>query len=135
MVKKMCREDISENSVETFLACRLVPLDKGPGLRPIGVGEVLRRIAGEMVMYIVRKDVLNSSSKIQMCSGQDSGSEAAIHDVREQFDNEDAEAVLLVASTSSKRVQQHQYKRFTKQHPKYMSQYIAIRHQLLPVSS
>ena len=39
-------------------------------------------------MYNVKKDVLKSSSKIQMCSGEDSGSEAAIHAVRELFDNE-----------------------------------------------
>ena len=95
MVKKMCREDISNNSLETILACRVVPLDKRPGLRSIGVGEVLRRIAGKMVMYIVKKDVLKSSSKIQMCSRQDSGSEAVIHAVRELFDNEAVEAVLL----------------------------------------
>ena len=88
-------------SLETFLACRLVPLDKRPGLRPIGVDEVLRRIAGKMVMYIVKKDVLKSSSKIQMCSGQNSGSEAAIHAVRELFDNEAAEAVLLVDAANA----------------------------------
>ena len=97
----MCREDISDNSLETFLACRLVPLDKRPGLRPIGVGEVLRWIAGEMVMYIVKKDVLKSPSKIQMCSGQDSGSEAVIHAVRVLFDKKAAEAVLLVDAANA----------------------------------
>ena len=30
-----------------FLACRLIPLNKNQGLRPIGVGEILRRIAGK----------------------------------------------------------------------------------------
>ena len=45
VIKKICIKDISDNSLEAFLACRLIPLDKMPGLRPIGVGEVLRRIA------------------------------------------------------------------------------------------
>ena len=56
-------------------------------------------------MYIVKKYVLKSSSKIQMCSGQDSGSEAAIHAVTELFENEAAEAVLLVdAANAFKRI-------------------------------
>ena len=43
VTKKICTEDIRDNSLEGFLDCRSVPLDKQLGLRPIGVGEVLRR--------------------------------------------------------------------------------------------
>ena len=32
-----------------FIACRLMPIDKNPGIRPIGVGEVLRRIVGIVI--------------------------------------------------------------------------------------
>ena len=47
-------------------------------------------------MCIVKKDVMISCSNVQMCSGQEAGSEAAIHAVREVFENEEAEAALLV---------------------------------------
>ena len=43
------------SSLEAFLACRLIPLNKNPGLPPIGVGEVLRRIVGKVVMKVCRR--------------------------------------------------------------------------------
>ena len=36
------QETLSDpESVEALMACRLIPLDKNPGLRPVGKGEVL----------------------------------------------------------------------------------------------
>ena len=34
--------------LEGYTSCRLIPLDKNPGIRPTVVGEVLRRIVGKM---------------------------------------------------------------------------------------
>ncbi|XP_057308911.1 uncharacterized protein LOC130647166 [Hydractinia symbiolongicarpus] len=67
VIKKLCIENVEDQSLEAFTACRLVPLDKKPGVRPIGVGEVLRRICGKVVMAVLQKDVLKSSAEIQMC--------------------------------------------------------------------
>ena len=100
-VKKICIENVSDDSLEAFTACRLVPLDKCPGLRPIGVGEVLRRIAGKVVMFIAKNDVMDSSSNIQMCSGHEAGSEAAIHSMKDMFEKDDTEAVLLVDAANA----------------------------------
>ena len=50
VIKKLCIEKDFSNTLEAFLSCRLIPLDKNPGLRPIGVGEVLRRIAGKVIV-------------------------------------------------------------------------------------
>jgi len=101
VIKKLCREEVNDNSLEAFFACRLVPLDKKPGLRPIGVGEVLGRICGKVVMCVVKKDVVSSCCKVKMCSGQTAGSEAAIHAMRELFKNEESEAVLLVDAANA----------------------------------
>ena len=38
-IKKLSKKINSENkSLEAFIACRLIPLNKNPGLRPIGLG-------------------------------------------------------------------------------------------------
>ena len=47
VIKKICTKklpvDTSKDEIplKAFLACKLIPLDKNPGLRPIGVGKVL----------------------------------------------------------------------------------------------
>ena len=41
LVKRLCIEEMETTaSLEAFTACKLIPLDKKPGFRPIGVGEV-----------------------------------------------------------------------------------------------
>ena len=43
--KKLCVVELAESlSIQPYVACRLIPLNKNPGIRPIGIGEVLRRI-------------------------------------------------------------------------------------------
>ena len=37
---------VDPKSIKALTTCRLIPLNKNPGVRPIGVGEVLRRIMG-----------------------------------------------------------------------------------------
>ena len=64
VTKKICTEDVHNDSLDALLACRLVPLNKQRGLRPIGVGEVLRRISAKVVMSVVKEDVIDSSSSV-----------------------------------------------------------------------
>ena len=52
LIKILRIENNLANTLEAFLSCRLIPLDKNPGLRPIGVGEVLRRIL-EKELYLL----------------------------------------------------------------------------------
>ena len=57
-VKRLCLEQITNaKSLESFVECRLVSLYKRLGLTPIGVGEVLRRIAGKTANILQKKDV------------------------------------------------------------------------------
>ena len=58
LTRKLCCSEIRDKSLEALLANRLIPLDKCPGVRPIGVGEVLRRIIGKAVMSLAKQQVM-----------------------------------------------------------------------------
>ena len=88
-------------SLRAFVACRLMPLNKNPGVRPIGVCEVLRRLVGKIVMNVVGNDVLKATGPVQLCAGHEAGSEAAVHAMRDLFAEEETEAVILVDSTNA----------------------------------
>ena len=70
-------------------------------MRPIGVGEVLRRIAGKVVMMVVKGDVKEAAGSLQLCAGQESGSEAAIHAMHDIFEDSETEAVLSVDAANA----------------------------------
>ena len=82
--------------LDPLIACRLIPADKKPGCRPIGIGEVVRRIIGKCIMAVVKDDVRRAVGNLQVCAGQQAGGEAAVHAMREIYEHADCEAVLLV---------------------------------------
>ena len=83
------------------LACRLIALDKSPGVRPIGIGDTARRIIAKAILNIARPDVQDISGCLQQCGGQISGIEAAVHAVRTAFESDENEAVLLVDASNA----------------------------------
>ena len=91
-VKSLCVEDIKNaESLESFIACRLIPLDKQPGLRPIGVG-----VTGKAVMILLEKYVIQAARLLQLCGGQVPGSEAAIHAMHDVSNDNNTEGILLI---------------------------------------
>jgi hypothetical protein len=85
--------------LSAFTACRLIPLDKKPGVRPIGVAEVCRRIIGKAIIKIVKIDIQESLAACQFCVGFDSGCEAAVHCMSKVY--HDNEASLFVDATNA----------------------------------
>ena len=83
------------------VACRLIPLDKCPGVRPIGVGEVPRRTTAKAILRAIGSDVVDAAGPFQLCAGQDGGCEAAVHAMRSIFQTPDTEAVLLVDANNA----------------------------------
>ena len=82
--------------LDAYNGCRLIALDKCPGVRPIGVGEVLRRIIGRSILACLKNDLKLLGGVTQLCLGQKCGIEHAIHSLRESFEDTETEAILLI---------------------------------------
>lgn len=80
-----------------FRHYRLIALDKCPRVRPIGIGETLRRI---LSCFITRSDVEEVCGSSQLCAGIQCGIEGAIHSVRDMFDSNDWGLLMVDAKNA-----------------------------------
>ena len=71
-------------------------MDKNPGVCPIGICEVIRRIIGKAVLGVIGDDFRQATGCAQPCAGQLGGIEATIHAMREIYQDDDTEAVVMV---------------------------------------
>uniref|UniRef100_A0A0G4I849 Reverse transcriptase domain-containing protein n=1 Tax=Chromera velia CCMP2878 TaxID=1169474 RepID=A0A0G4I849_9ALVE len=74
------------------MACRLVVLDKCPGVCPVGIGEAIRCLLGKAVMKETREELQEACGADQLCSGLMGGLEGGIHAVRELWETLTQEA-------------------------------------------
>ena len=98
VIKKLCTADNLSPSLEPFLACCLIPLDENPSLRPIGIGEILHRIAGKVIVSHIRKELISSVGSLQVCAGHEAGCEPIIHAMHKIFEEDESEIISLVDS-------------------------------------
>ena len=52
-------------------------------------------------MKLLKRDVLKATGSLQLCAGQDVGSEAAIHVIYEILNKESTDAVLMVCASNA----------------------------------
>ena len=96
VARHLASQHVDPAGLMPLLNNRLIPLDKNPGVRPIGIGEVLRRIIGKSLMTVLKSDITRAAGVSQVCAGHPSGCEAAIHALRKVFASMSTDAVLLV---------------------------------------
>ena len=99
--RRLCTTPTHPEGLSAFVAYCLIPLDKCPGVRPIVIGEVPRRIIAKAVLQIVGPDVEEAAGPLQVSAGQEGGCEAAIHAMRNIFGSPDTKAVLVVDATNA----------------------------------
>ncbi len=109
LAQNLCSREVqvfpgtNKTNIEAYTSCRLIPLIKDPsgGIRPIGIGEVLRRIVGKAILGAIKLDILESAGCLQLCAGQQAGCEAAAHAMGEIFNEEETDAVLFVDAANA----------------------------------
>ena len=94
--RMLCTQYLDPASLQAYLNNRLIPLDKSPGVRPVGIGEVERRGIGKAVLSVLKKEVIDAASVDQMCTGQPAACEAVVHAMKRCFEAEAADGLLLV---------------------------------------
>ena len=102
IVKKLATEELNPELMEPYSACRIIPLDKNPGVRPIRIGDVMRRIIGRAITKRLKNKLMSVGLKYQHCLGQKCGIEYAIHTLRDQYSKTSADAVLLIDAENDK---------------------------------
>ena len=101
LARKLATELVDPKTLEAFVAYRLIPLDKCPGVRPIGIGEILRRIIGKVIGWALKEDIQIAAGPLQAATGLQGGAEAAIHAMKQVFEDENTEAVILVDASNA----------------------------------
>ena len=56
---------------------------------------------GKYVTKVTKPDVIDASGSLQVCAGHKSGSEVAIHAMREVFEHDNSDAVLLIDESNA----------------------------------
>ncbi|CAM1312562.1 Uncharacterised protein r2_g2302 [Pycnogonum litorale] len=101
VAKRISTTFVDPATIDALTACRLIPLSKNPGVRPIGIGEVLRRIIGKAILRITVKCIKEAAGPLQLCAGHEAGCEADIHAMNDIMEETEFEGVLLVDASNA----------------------------------
>ena len=101
VVRRISTTFVDPSTLQAYINCRLIPLDKHPGVRPFGIGEVVRGIIGKAIMKLIKYDLQDAVGSLQLCAGQDAGCEAAVHAMNAMFIKESTEAIILVDASNA----------------------------------
>jgi len=82
-----------------LMACRLVTLDKQPGVRPVGIGESYQRLLAKCIISATGHHATAACDNLNLCAGLPVGIEGAIHAMGDTW----AEAELNSSHTQPKR--------------------------------
>jgi hypothetical protein len=87
----LSNENPSWASYRALMACRLVALDKQPGVRPVGIGEIYRRLMAKCVLAATGHRATDVCGNLNLCAGLPAGIEGAVHAMTTEWEKATAE--------------------------------------------
>ena len=93
---KMSNEVLPWKKLRALMSCRLIALDKRPGIRPIGIGECLRRLLAKSISDCTKGDLSEYFGIDQLAGGLEAGIEGAIHSLSDLFNSQENGVGLLL---------------------------------------
>ena len=102
LAQVLCSEEIVDpKTIEGLAACWLIPLDKSPGVRRIGVGQVLRRIIGKAILTVLKSDILKVTGYQKIYAGLELGCEVAVHAVVDLFEDDKTHGFIQIDASNA----------------------------------
>ena len=92
LAKKISISYVDQEGLTCFTLSRLIALDKMPGVRPIGVGELVRRAISKAIVGFIQDDLKQAADFTQLCAGMEAGCEACNEEL---FEDPSCEAILV----------------------------------------
>ena len=85
---------------EAMMIGRLVGFDKMPGVIPLGIGDIIRRLIAKCGLKVMGQEATRACGTDQLCAGLEAGIEGGIHFIRqlqdEHLEDPDPWGMLLI---------------------------------------
>ena len=86
---------VDPHSVDSLPTYRLILI------RPIIIGEVLRRVIGKTINWVLKDDIQEAARSLQTSTGLKAGAKAAIHAMRTILEDPSTKGIILVDARST----------------------------------
>ena len=65
LARRLCTVFVDPSGLAAFVACQLIALDKCPGVRPIGIIEIVCCMIANAILFVIRSDIQRAAGSLQ----------------------------------------------------------------------